>query len=100
MSKKNIQNMRYGGGETNDYSSDSDKYSDNISECESENCSDYDSDYESDTETNTIKSPISQPPKVEEQMSNSAYSTDQVGPTYSRRQEKFDNKFTQMDLLN
>ncbi|RIB16653.1 hypothetical protein C2G38_2189318 [Gigaspora rosea] len=38
-------------------------------------------------------------PKVEEQRSNLVYSTDQVRPTYYRRQEKFDKKFTQ-DLLN
>src|SRR5207244_9652715 len=98
MSAYNTQGAQlewYGGGETNDYSSDSDIYSDDISECESEECN----DYESDTET-TIKSPIPQPPKVEEQMSNLAYSTDQVCPTYYRRQEKFDEKFTQQDLLN
>ncbi|CAG8464520.1 3721_t:CDS:2 [Paraglomus brasilianum] len=100
MTARNAQLERYDGGETDDYSSDSDKYSDNISECESENCSDYGSEYESYTETSTIKSPISQPPKVEEKMSNSTNSTDRVGVIYTQRQEKFDNKFTQMDLLN
>ncbi|CAG8810578.1 4371_t:CDS:1, partial [Gigaspora rosea] len=88
------------GGETEDYSSDSDKYSDNISECESGSCSDYSSEYESDTETSTIKSSISQPPKVEEQMFNSTNSTDRVGVIYTQRQEKFDDKFTPKDLLN
>ncbi|CAG8576087.1 12287_t:CDS:2 [Gigaspora rosea] len=100
MSKQSAQQTRYGGGETDDYSSDSDVYSDNISESGSENCSDYGSDYESDNETNTIESPISQPPKVEELMSNTTYSTKQVSPTYSKRQERFDDKFTQKDLLN
>ena len=33
-------------------------------------------------------------------MSNTTYSTKQVSPTYSKRQEKFDDKFTQKDLLN
>ena len=99
MSKQSAQLERYGGGETDDYSSDLDTYSDNISECGSDN-SDYGSDYESDTETSTIKSPISQPPKVEERMSNSTNSTDRVGVTYSKRQERFDDKFTQKDLLN
>ncbi|CAH1767892.1 15019_t:CDS:2 [Entrophospora sp. SA101] len=107
MSKQNAQVIGYGGGETDDYSSDSDKYSDNISEYESENCSDYGSEYESDTET-TIKSPISQPPNIEKQISNSTNSTDQVNSTCSnypatvltKRQEKFDNKFTPKDLLN
>ncbi|CAJ0758414.1 9238_t:CDS:2 [Entrophospora sp. SA101] len=86
--------------------STSDKYSDNISECESENCSDYGSDYESDIET--IKSPVTQPPNIEKQMSNSTYSAKQVSPTcsshpatvFTKRQEKFDEKFTQQDLLN
>jgi len=99
MSKQNAQVIRYGGGETDDYSSDSDVYSDNIFESGSENCSDYSSDYESDTET-TIKSPIPQPPKVEEQMSNTTSSTEQVNPTYSKRQERFDDKFTQKDVMN
>ncbi|CAH1770497.1 13252_t:CDS:1, partial [Entrophospora sp. SA101] len=102
----NAQVIGYGGGETDDYSSDSDKYSDNISECESENCSDYGSDYESDIET--IKSPVTQPPNIEKQMSNSTYSAKQVSPTcsshpatvFTKRQEKFDEKFTQQDLLN
>ena len=85
MTARNAQLEWYGGGKTDDYSSDSDVYSDNISESGSENCSDYSSDYESDTET-TIKSPIPQPPKVEEQMSNTTYSTEQLSPTYSRRQ--------------
>ena len=62
MSKQSAQLERYGGGETDDYSSDSDVYSDNISECESENCSDYGSDYEPDIETSTIKSPAIKPP--------------------------------------
>ncbi|CAJ0752663.1 1099_t:CDS:2, partial [Entrophospora sp. SA101] len=83
-------------------------YSDNISESGSENCSDYGSDYESDTETSTIKSPISQPPNIEKQMSNSTNSTDQVSPIYpgstktafTKRQEKFDDKFTSKGLLN
>ncbi|RHZ80880.1 hypothetical protein Glove_131g51 [Diversispora epigaea] len=88
------------GGESIDYSSSSDVYSDNISESESENCSDYDSDYESDNKTNTIETPVPQPPKVEEQLSNTTYSTEQVSPTYSKRQEKFEDKFTQKDLLN
>ncbi|CAG8678851.1 9126_t:CDS:2 [Ambispora gerdemannii] len=79
MKTHSAQVIWYGSGKSDDYSSDSDKYSDNISECESENCSDYGSDYESDIETSTIKSPVFHPPK---------------------RQEKFDNKFTQMDLLN
>ena len=107
MSKQNAQVIGYGGGETDDYSSDSDKYSDNISEYESENCSDYGSEYQSDTET-IIKSPISQPPNIEKQISNSTNSTDQVNSTCSnypatvltKRQEKFDNKFTPKDLLN
>ncbi|CAJ0631859.1 10988_t:CDS:2, partial [Entrophospora sp. SA101] len=98
----------YGGGETNDYSSDSDKYSDNISECESENCSDYGSDYESDIETTIIKSPATHPPNIEKPMSNSTNSTDQVSSIYlgsaktafTKRQEKFDDKFTSKDLLN
>src|SRR5947208_180789 len=100
MSKQNAQVIGYGGGETDDYSSDSDVYSDNISESGSENCSDYGTDYESDTETSIIKSPMSQPPKVEEQMSNSTNSTEQVNPTYSKRQEEFDDKFTQKDVMN
>ncbi|RHZ81903.1 hypothetical protein Glove_117g518 [Diversispora epigaea] len=100
MSAQTKQNIKYGGGDSINYSSDSDTYSNNISECESENCSDYGFDYESDTETSIIKSPISKPPKVKEQMSNSAHSTEQVRPTYSKRQEKFDDKFTQKDLLN
>ncbi|CAJ0836503.1 15393_t:CDS:2 [Entrophospora sp. SA101] len=108
MSKQNAQVIGYGGGETDDYSSDSDVYSDNISESGSENCSDYGSDYESDTETSTIKSPISQPPNIEKQMSNSTNSTDQVSPIYpgstktafTKRQEKFDDKFTSKGLLN
>ena len=62
MSKQSAQVIRYGGGETDDYSSDSDVYSDNISESGSENCSDYGFNYESDTET-TIKSSILQPLK-------------------------------------
>ena len=107
MNTQNAQLERYGGGETDDYSSDSDVYSDNISESESENCSDYGSEYESDTET-IIKSPISQPPNIEKQISNSTNSTDQVNSTCSnypatvltKRQEKFDNKFTPKDLLN
>jgi len=100
MSKQSAQLERYGGGETDDYSSDSDVYSDNISESGSENCSNYSSDYESDNETNTIEFPISQPPKVEELMSNMTYSTKQVSPTYSKRQERFDDKFTQKDVMN
>ncbi|CAG8617815.1 9945_t:CDS:2 [Paraglomus occultum] len=100
MSTQSTQLERYGGGETDDYSSDSDVYSDNISESGSENCSDYGSDYESDTETSIINPQISQPPKVEEQMSNSTNFTDRVGVIYTQRQEKFDNKFTQKDLLN
>ncbi|CAG8516711.1 14478_t:CDS:2 [Cetraspora pellucida] len=66
-------------------------YSDNISKTESENCNNYGSDYESDNETNTIESPISQPLKVEELISNMTYFT---------KQERFNNKFTQKDLLN
>ncbi|CAJ0900328.1 3622_t:CDS:2, partial [Entrophospora sp. SA101] len=108
MSKQNAQVIGYGGGETNDYSSDSDKYSDNISECESENCSDYGSDYESDIETTIIKSPATHPPNIEKPMSNSTNSTDQVSSIYlgsaktafTKRQEKFDDKFTSKDLLN
>ncbi|CAG8622370.1 3218_t:CDS:2 [Ambispora gerdemannii] len=100
MSKQSAQLERYRGRETDDYSSDSDVYSDNISESGSENCSDYGSDYESDTETSTIKPPIPQPPKVEELMSNTTYSTKQVSPTYSKRQERFDDKFTQKDVMN
>ncbi|RHZ87770.1 hypothetical protein Glove_30g135 [Diversispora epigaea] len=88
MKTHSAQVIRYGDGDSNDYSSDSDTYSDNISEYESENCSDYGSDYELDTEI------------IEEQMSNSTNSTDQVDPTYSKRREKFDDKFTQKDLLN
>ena len=99
MSKQSAQLERYGGGETDDYSSDSDVYSDNISESGSENCSDYSSDYESDTET-TIKSPIPQPPKVEEQVSNTTSSTEQASPTYPKRQERFDDKFTKKDVMN
>src|SRR6185436_1927066 len=102
MKIHSAQVIRYGGGESDDYSSDSDKYSDNISECESENCSDYGSDYESDTETSTIKSPVLQSPNIKEQIFNSTCPTDQVGPrcpshpatTFTKRQEKFDNKFT------
>ncbi|CAG8674046.1 472_t:CDS:1, partial [Paraglomus occultum] len=100
MSKQSAQLERYGGGETADYSSDSDVYSDNISESGSENCSDYGSDYESDTETSTIKPQIFQPPKVEEQVSNTTYSTEQASPAYFKRQERFDNKFTQKDVMN
>ncbi|CAG8471684.1 3442_t:CDS:2 [Scutellospora calospora] len=100
MSKQSAQQMQYGSWETDDYSSNSDVYSDNISESGSENCSDYNSDYKSDNETNTIESPISQPPKVEELMSNTTYSTKQVSPTYFKRQERFDDKFIQKDLLN
>ncbi|RHZ54573.1 hypothetical protein Glove_426g16 [Diversispora epigaea] len=70
--------------DSNDYSSNSDKYSDNISECESENCSDYGSDYESDTETNQVGPRCPSYPAT----------------TFTKRQEKFDNKFTQKDLLN
>ncbi|CAG8459716.1 640_t:CDS:2 [Cetraspora pellucida] len=91
MSKQNIQVIWYGGKESDDYSSDSDVYSDNISESRSENCSDYSSDYESDTET-TIKSLILQPPpKVEEQVSNTTSSTEQVSPTYPK-QDMSNNK--------
>ncbi|CAG8659438.1 2716_t:CDS:2 [Ambispora gerdemannii] len=108
MSANNAQVIWYGGGKTDDHSSDSDIYSDNISESGSENCSDYGSDYESDTETSTIKSPISQPPNIEKQMSNSTNSTDQVSSIYPgstktafiKRQEKFDDKFTSKGLLN
>src|SRR6185369_2128260 len=99
MSEQNTQVIRYGGGESDDYSSDSDVYSDNISESGSENCSDYGSNYESDTET-TIKSSIPQPPKVEEQMSNTTSFTEQVHLTCSKRQERFNNKFTQKDVMN
>ncbi|RIB17565.1 hypothetical protein C2G38_2186998 [Gigaspora rosea] len=100
MSKQSAQQTRYGGGKTDDYSSDSDNFSDNIFEYRSENCSDYGSDYESDNETNTIETPVPQPPKVEEQMSNTTYSTEQVIPMYSKRQERFDDKFTQKDVMN
>ncbi|RHZ85037.1 hypothetical protein Glove_73g27 [Diversispora epigaea] len=92
MKTHSAQVIRYGGGDSDDYSSDSDAYSDNTSESGS--------DYESDNETSTIESPTSQPPKVEEQMSNTTYPNEQVGPTYSKRQERFNDKFTQMDLLN
>ena len=54
MTARNAQHTRYGGGETEDYSSDLDTYSNNISECGSDN-SDYGSGYESDIETNTIE---------------------------------------------
>ncbi|CAG8497789.1 17483_t:CDS:2 [Cetraspora pellucida] len=77
-----------------------DNFSDNISEYGSENCSDYGSDYESDNETNTIETPVPQPPKVEEQMFNTTYSTEQVSPTYPKRQERFDDKFIQKDVMN
>ncbi|RHZ44363.1 hypothetical protein Glove_736g6 [Diversispora epigaea] len=105
MKIHSAQVIRYRGGGSDNYSSNSDKYSDNISECESENCNDYDSDHQEifyigDTETSTIKFSVFHPPKVEEQMSNLTISIDQINLTYSRRQEKFDNKFTQMDLLN
>ncbi|CAJ0632213.1 8198_t:CDS:2, partial [Entrophospora sp. SA101] len=72
----------------------------NISKCESENCSNYGSDYESDTETSTIKPQITQSPKVEEQVFNTTSLTEQVSPTYSKRQERFDEKFTQKDVMN
>ncbi|RHZ86709.1 hypothetical protein Glove_46g20 [Diversispora epigaea] len=90
MIAHDTQQIRYGGGDSDAYQSDSDVYSDNTSECGSENSNDYSSNYESDTET-AIKSPTLQPPRVEEQMSNLAY---------SRRHEMFDDKFTQKDLLN
>ncbi|RHZ77972.1 hypothetical protein Glove_168g91 [Diversispora epigaea] len=99
MKTHSAQVIRYGGGDIDDYSSDSDKYSDSISESGSENCSDYGSDYKSDTET-TIKFSTSQAPNIEKQMSNSTNSTDQVGVIYTQRQEKFDNKFIQKDLIN
>jgi len=69
--------IRYGGGETDDYSSDTN--------------SEYISDYESDTETSTIKSSTSSLSKVDEQDFNM---------TYHIREEKFDDNFTQRDLLN
>ncbi|RIB01809.1 hypothetical protein C2G38_2229633 [Gigaspora rosea] len=100
MSEQSAQLEWYGGGETNDYSSDSDVYSDNISESGSENCSDYSSDYESDTETSTIKPQISQLPKVEEQVSNMTSSTEQASPIYTKQQERFDDKFTKKDVMN
>ncbi|CAG8606972.1 7011_t:CDS:2 [Ambispora gerdemannii] len=65
MTARDMQLIRYGDGESENYSSDSNTYSYNISECESENCSDYGSDYESDIETNTIETPVSQPPNIE-----------------------------------
>ncbi|CAG8531868.1 4165_t:CDS:2 [Ambispora gerdemannii] len=76
MSKQSAQVIWYRDRESDNYSSDSDVYSDNISESGSENCSDYGFNYESDTET-TIKSSISQPPKVEEQISNTTSFTEQ-----------------------
>ncbi|KAF0373855.1 superfamily I DNA and RNA helicases: PROVISIONAL [Gigaspora margarita] len=99
MSKQNAQLERYGGGETDDYSSDSDNFSDNTSECRSNN-SEYGSNYESDTETSITKLPISQLSKVEEQISNTTYSTEQVSSIYYRRQENFDEKFTKQVLIN
>ncbi|CAG8727508.1 9260_t:CDS:2, partial [Gigaspora rosea] len=48
----------------------------NISECESNN-SEYGSNYESDTKTSITKLPIFQPSKVEEQISNTTYFTEQ-----------------------
>ncbi|CAH1768321.1 13091_t:CDS:2, partial [Entrophospora sp. SA101] len=86
--------------ETDDYSSDSDVYSDNTSECGSENCSDYGSDYESDNETNTIKPQIPRPPKVKEQVFNTTSLIEQASPTYPKRQERFDDKFTKKDVMN
>ncbi|CAG8629949.1 2050_t:CDS:1, partial [Scutellospora calospora] len=50
---------------------------DNISESKSENCSNYSSDYKSDSETNTIKILVPKLSKVEEQISNIIYSTEQ-----------------------
>ncbi|CAG8761033.1 9193_t:CDS:1 [Cetraspora pellucida] len=100
MSKQSAQQTQYGGRKTDDYSNNLDVYSNNISESESENCNDYSSNYESDNETNTIESPIFQPSKVEELMSNTTYFTKQISLTYSKRQERFDNKFIQKDLLN
>ncbi|CAG8481769.1 3609_t:CDS:2 [Cetraspora pellucida] len=100
MSKQSAQLEWYGGREINDYSSNSDVYSNNISESGSENCSDYSSDYESDTETSTIKPQIFQPSKVEEQVSNTTSSTEQASPTYTKRQERFDDKFTKKDVMN
>ncbi|KAF0562285.1 superfamily I DNA and RNA helicases: PROVISIONAL [Gigaspora margarita] len=72
MSKQSAQLEWYRGEETNDYSSNSDNFSDNISESGSNN-SEYGSNYESDTETSITKLPISQPPKVEEPISNTTY---------------------------
>ncbi|CAG8441129.1 2589_t:CDS:10 [Scutellospora calospora] len=53
------------------------------------------SNYKSDNETNTIETPVPQSSKVEEQMSNTIYSTEQVSPTYPKWQERFDDKFIQ-----
>nr|CAG8590737.1 15449_t:CDS:1 [Entrophospora candida] len=85
------QLLRYGGAETDDYSSDSnnsDTYSDNSSDCESNEYNDYGSDYESDYESDIGTSPLS---KVEKQ---------KVNVTYYKRRKKFNNKFTAKDLLN
>ncbi|KAF0492588.1 d5-like helicase-primase: PROVISIONAL [Gigaspora margarita] len=100
MSKQNAQLKQYRSRKTDDYSSDSDNFSDNTSECELKNCSDYGSDCESDNETNTIETLVAQPSKVEKQISNTIYSIKQVSSIYSKKQERFDDKFTQKDVIN
>ncbi|GBB96096.1 hypothetical protein RclHR1_26800002 [Rhizophagus clarus] len=87
----------YDGASPDKYLSDSSSCTDNRSDLGSDDYNDYESNYESDNEeasctsTSTIKTPLVQPPNVNEQKINVAYTL---------RQEKFNDNFSSKDLLH